>query len=61
MVSSSTAKDGYDAARDQGNHVDSVDSYVGIDKDGNKATIRFHLSAAPGQEPMFVVTEIKLD
>ena len=61
MVSSSTAKDGYDAARDQGNHVDSADSYVGKDKDGKQAKIRFHLSAAPGQEAMFVVTEVKLD
>ena len=63
VVESSNPKDGYDAATDTGNSLDSSERFRGKDKEKpeTKTNIKFHLSAAPGQSAMFVITEVRTD
>ena len=60
VIESSSAKDGYDAATPNGNSITSENEYQGEDEDGNPVRIKFQISAAPGNEPMFVVTQVRL-
>ncbi|KAI1171819.1 hypothetical protein F4777DRAFT_564120 [Nemania sp. FL0916] len=61
VIESTDPKDGYNAASPTGNFIISQNEYEGTDKEGNPTKIYFHVSAAPGNEAMFVVTEVKLE
>ena len=55
---SGRAEDGYNAADENGNTKQSEEIFKGKDKDGNDARFRLHISAAPGQDAIFVVKQM---
>ncbi|KAF8803225.1 hypothetical protein BYT27DRAFT_6739967 [Phlegmacium glaucopus] len=58
VVGSGSAKDAYDHANDDGGSLISKDIFEGRDKEGNTAKFRIHISATPGQKPLFVVEQV---
>lgn len=58
VVNSSKGKDGYNAATTNGGSIQSPNIFEGKDKAGNKASFRIHVSAAPGQETLYVIKEV---
>lgn len=58
VVESGKGIDGYNAASPTGGSLLSDTVFEGKDKDGNKAQFRIHLSAAPGQETLFVIKQV---
>ncbi|PQE29507.1 hypothetical protein CJF32_00003258 [Rutstroemia sp. NJR-2017a WRK4] len=61
VIEAKAAKDGYNAASGDGSFVQSEHGYKGKDEKGENAHIIFHISATPGQKPMFVITEVRED
>lgn len=58
VVGSSKPKDGYESATSEGKALMSNTIFQGKDKDGNKASFRIHVSAAPGQEALYVIKQV---
>jgi hypothetical protein len=58
VVASSKAEDGYNAARNTGGAILSTNIYSGKDKDGKEMKFKIHISAAPGQEMLYVVNQV---
>lgn len=61
MVQSSKAEDGYESATSTGNSITSKETFKGKDEDGNDAKFQIHVSAAPGQEALFVVKQVLVE
>ncbi|KAF3933740.1 hypothetical protein ABW19_dt0206325 [Dactylella cylindrospora] len=60
VAESESAEEGYNQASENGKSLSSKDQYTGKDKDKNEARFYFHLSAAPGQQAMFVITQVRV-
>ncbi|RYP08479.1 hypothetical protein DL765_008773 [Monosporascus sp. GIB2] len=60
-IEANAAKDGYEVASSDGSSIRSRHTYKGKDDKGKDAYISFHISASPGQEPSFVITEVRDD
>ncbi|KAF8799219.1 hypothetical protein BYT27DRAFT_7202377 [Phlegmacium glaucopus] len=58
VVESSNPKDAYDAATEEGGHIQSTSIFQGKDKDGQPAKFRIHISASASQKPPFVVKQV---
>ncbi|GJE99081.1 hypothetical protein PsYK624_153220 [Phanerochaete sordida] len=58
VVQSAKGVDGYNAATPVGAALTSDVVFQGKDKDGNPAKFRINVSAAPGQETLYVVKQI---
>ncbi|KAI0713533.1 hypothetical protein C8Q76DRAFT_796493 [Earliella scabrosa] len=58
VAESGKGVDGYNAADNDGGSIMSKYVFEGKDKDGHPAKFRIHISAAPGQEALFVVKQV---
>lgn len=58
VVASTKAEDGYNGASQTGGAIQSANVYSGKDKDGHIMKFRVHISAAPGQEMLYVINQV---
>ena len=58
MAESSQALDGFYSATDGGNTIISDDTFEGEDINRNIARFKLQVSAAPGQEAVFVINQV---
>lgn len=58
MVESADPKAGYEAALQKGLAIDSENTYISKDEDGNEQEIMFHVSAFPGKYMSIEIRQI---
>lgn len=60
-MESSNPEDGYNNATLEGGYVISRNIYCGKDEDGHDTNFQFHISACPGQETLYVITQLRIN
>ncbi|KAI0295286.1 hypothetical protein BC826DRAFT_291736 [Russula brevipes] len=58
VTESSKGKDGYEVANPYGGSILSKNVFEGKDKRGKPAKFRIHVSAAPGQDALYVIKQV---